>query len=110
MDSCVLGEQSWSQNSRTTSTKIITFGFEILFVASSPLSPVRPLCEVFSPRKHIAFFAVLVDVESLSLNLRRDAQPDRRFDQAANDGRSDTRDQDCNRDGFQLSEPQSVTG
>src|SRR6266481_5450188 len=60
-------------------------------------------------RSYVAFFAVLINVEPLSLDLRRDAQTDCSSYDRADDRASDHREHDCDDDGFQLFDPQRVT-
>ena len=59
---------------------------------------------------HIAFFPMLVNVETLSLNLRSDAQSDNRIDQQADNGAGDYRQNDRYANRLKLFQPQRVDG
>src|SRR4029077_17736611 len=59
--------------------------------------------------RHVAFFAVFVDVEALPLDLRRNPQTDCSSDERANEGASDHGQHDRNYDCFQLLDPERVT-
>src|SRR4029079_10957309 len=59
--------------------------------------------------RHVAFFAVFVDVEPLPLDLRRNPQTDYSSHEGANDGAPHHSQRNCDDDRFQLLDPQPVT-
>ena len=52
------------------------------------------------PRNHVAFFAVLVDIEPLPFDFRRDPQTDRAFYNRTDDHARETREDNRQRDRF----------